>query len=135
MVWGSAQVDGSNVRQAPEEEQLYRGVHAPMRKAVADEPTMTEMPKVRLQDRGPLDTLSLPRGSIPNPAATLSLLWGAARVLATSMLSLTLPCQCGSRAKPCKSFSRAVPTYRIPDSSAFTSESGMNWEKRRCATW
>lgn len=43
-----AQVDGTNVRQAPEEEQLYRGVHAPMRKAVADEPeALTEMPKVR----------------------------------------------------------------------------------------
>ena len=43
-------MDGTNVRQAPEEEQLYRGVHAPMRKAVADEPEApTEMPKVRLK--------------------------------------------------------------------------------------
>ena len=40
-------MDVSNVRQSAEEEQLYRGVHAPMRKAVAEEPLVTEMPKVR----------------------------------------------------------------------------------------
>ena len=36
------------MRQIPEEEQLYRGVQAPQRKAVSDEPeVVTEIPKVR----------------------------------------------------------------------------------------
>ena len=34
----------------PEEEQLYRGVQAPHRKAVSEQPEVTEMPKVRLHN-------------------------------------------------------------------------------------
>ena len=42
------QAEPAAVRQIPEEEQLYRGVQAPQRKAVADEPeVVTEIPKVR----------------------------------------------------------------------------------------
>ena len=35
------------MRQIPEEEQLYRGVQAPQRKAVSEQEEVTEMPKVR----------------------------------------------------------------------------------------
>ena len=35
------------MRQIPEEEQLYRGVSAPQRKAVSEQAEVTEMPKVR----------------------------------------------------------------------------------------
>ena len=35
------------MRQIPEEEQLYRGVQAPQRKAVSEQAEVTEMPKVR----------------------------------------------------------------------------------------
>ena len=41
------QADASAVRQIPEEEQLYRGVSAPQRKAVSEQAEVTEMPKVR----------------------------------------------------------------------------------------
>ncbi len=37
------------MRQIPEEEQLYRGVSAPQRKAVSEQAEVTEMPKVRIE--------------------------------------------------------------------------------------
>ncbi len=42
-----AQVDRSNVRAPPEEEEVYRGVAAPTRKAVTEEATIGDMPKAR----------------------------------------------------------------------------------------
>ena len=47
------QADATAVRQMPEEEQLYRGVQAPQRKAVSEAPEVTEMPKVRMPVRYP----------------------------------------------------------------------------------
>ncbi len=41
------QVDRSNVRAPPEEEEVYRGVAAPTRKAVTEEATVGDMPKAR----------------------------------------------------------------------------------------
>jgi hypothetical protein len=41
-----AQLDRSAVRQAAEEDTLYRGVAAPSRVQVAEEPVVTEVPKV-----------------------------------------------------------------------------------------
>jgi len=40
------------VRAPPEVEEVYRGVTAPMRKAVAEDATVGEMPKVCLRARG-----------------------------------------------------------------------------------
>jgi hypothetical protein len=41
-----AQLDRSAVRQAAEEDTLYRGVSAPNRVQVSEEPVVTEVPKV-----------------------------------------------------------------------------------------
>ena len=46
MQWLGAQLDRSAVRQAAEEDTLYRGVAAPSRVQVAEEPVVTEVPKV-----------------------------------------------------------------------------------------
>ena len=46
MYWSGSQLDRSAVRQAAEEDTLYRGVAAPSRVQVAEEPVVTEVPKV-----------------------------------------------------------------------------------------